>query len=127
MAATALLGEFAAAPAFAVEFTPTELCYMTAEELIPLFRSGKLSPVDVLKAQIARYEAVGEKVNCVTYTHFEEAMKQAKESEKRYANGTARPLEGITVGLKDEHHDAGWTVTRGSILLKDNVMDLPIR
>ena len=72
------------------------------------------------RAQIARFEAVGEKTNSVTYTHFDEALKQAQESERRYANGTARPLEGITVGIKDEHHDKGWVVTRGSVLLKDN-------
>ena len=109
--------------AFAAEFRANELCYMSAQELIPLFRSTKLSPVEVLKAQIARYEGVGEKTNSVTYTHFEEAMKQAQESETRYANGTARRLEGITVGVKDEHHDKGWIVTRGSKLLKDNKMD----
>lgn len=96
---------------------------MSAQELIPLFKSGKLSPVDVLKAQIARYEVVGEKTNSVTYTHFDEAMKQAKDSEKRYSNGTARKLESITIGVKDEHHDKGWIVTRGSNLLKDNEMD----
>ena len=107
----------------AAEFSVDELCYMSAEELVPLYRSGKLSPVDVLQAQIGRFDAVGDKTNSVTYTHFEAAMKQAKESEKRYANGTARALEGITVGVKDEHHDKGWIVTRGSVLLKDNKMD----
>ena len=113
----------AANKASAAEFSGDELCYMTAEELIPLFKARKLSPVDVLKAQIARFEAVGEKTNSVTYTHFDTAMKQAKQSEKRYGNGSARELEGITVGVKDEHHDKGWIITRGSNLLKDNKMD----
>ena len=107
----------------AATFSDDELIYMSAAELIPLFRSRKLSPVEVLKAQIARYEAVNDKVNCVTYTHFDSAMKQAKESEARYMKGTARALEGITVGIKDEHHDAGWIVTMGSNLFKDARMD----
>ncbi len=38
-------------------------------------------------------------------------------------NGTARPLEGITCGVKDEHHDEGWIVTMGSNLFKDDCMD----
>ena len=107
----------------AATFSDDELIYMSAEELIPLFRARKLSPVEVLKAQIARYEAVNDKVNCVTYTHFDSAMKQARESETRYMKGFARALEGITVGIKDEHHDAGWIVTEGSKILKDNKMD----
>ena len=107
----------------AATFSDDELIYMSAEELIPLFRARKLSPVEVLKAQIARYEAVNDKVNCVTYTHFDSAMKQARESETRYLKGFARALEGITVGIKDEHHDAGWIVTQGSKILKDARMD----
>ena len=35
-------------------------------------------------------------------------------------NGTARALEGITCGMKDEHGLAGWTLAEGSVLLKDN-------
>lgn len=95
---------------------------MTASELLPLFRSRKVSPVEVLKAQIAAYTAHNEKVNCVTYEHFDDAMTAAREAESRYMNGTARPLEGITVAVKDEHHDVGWTVTQGSRVLADNVM-----
>ncbi|MGI9518735.1 MAG: amidase family protein, partial [Pirellulaceae bacterium] len=122
-AASFALAGMASTRAHAADFTADELCYMSASELMPLFKSRKLSPVEVLQAQIARFEAVGEKTNSVTYTHFDEAMNQAKESERRYANGTARELEGITVGIKDEHHDEGWIVTRGSVLLKDNKMD----
>jgi len=109
--------------AHAAVFESDELIYMSAEELIPLFKMGKLSPVDVLKAQIKRYEQIGKLTNSVTYTHFDTAMEQAKESERRYANGTARALEGITVGVKDEHHDKGWIVTQGSNLFKDARMD----
>jgi len=110
-------------PSFAASFEASELQYMTASELLPLFRSRKVSPVEVLKAQIAQYEAVNDKVNCVTYTHFDTAMVAAKASEQRYMKGTARALEGITCAAKDEHHDAGWIVTQGSSILKANVME----
>lgn len=117
------------APAVAAE--TENLAYMPAREQIKRFKAGTLSPVDVLQAQIARvYQYNGElnttgepiwkylehngKVNGITYEHFDEAMKMAKESEKRYRNGTARPLEGITVAVKDEHAVKGWRVTYGS-------------
>lgn len=118
-AATALDGP----PAIAASFSLNELIYMPASLQLHLFRTRQLSPVEVLQAQIARYEAVEVKVNCVTYTHFDEALKQAKESESRYMRGEARPLEGITCGVKDEHHDAGWIVTQGSIVNKDDRKD----
>ena len=73
------------------------LCYASVDELITLFKAGKSSPVDLLKAQIKRIEALNPKVNCITYTHFDQALKEARQSEERYRRGTARPLEGITV------------------------------
>lgn len=109
--------------ASAATFTDNELIYMSAAELIPLFKSRKLSPVEILKAQIARFKEVNDAVNCITYTHFYPALKQAKKSENRYKNGTARELEGVTVGIKDEHHDAGWIVTQGSKLFKNDRKD----
>ncbi len=121
--ATSAIAGFGASPSFAASFSQNELAYLTATELLPLYKSRKLSPVEVLEAQIAQYEAVNDKVNCVTYTHFDAAMDAAKESEQRWMNGTARSLEGITVGVKDEHHDEGWIVTQGSAVLKDNKMD----
>ena len=100
-----------------------ELCYMSASELLQRFRAKQLSPVEVLKAQIKRYETIGKQVNCVTYTHFDDAMQAAQESERRYQKGSPRPLEGLTVGMKDEDGPAGWTMTAGSVLLKDNKLE----
>ena len=106
--------------AFAADFSNDELCYMPASVQLQLFKRGSLSPVDVLEAQIDRIEKYNGKVNCITYKHYDEARKAAKESEARWKSGTARALEGITVGMKDEHGLAGWTITEGSTLLKDN-------
>ena len=49
--------------ASAATFTNDELIYMSAAELIPLFKSRKLSPVEVLKAQMARFKEVNDAVN----------------------------------------------------------------
>jgi amidase len=95
------------------------LCYASVDELIAMFRAGKASPLDLLKAQIQRIEALNSKVNCITYEHFDQAMKEAKQSEDRYRRGDARPLEGITVAIKDEFDRPGWRTTQGSLIFKD--------
>jgi amidase len=95
------------------------LCYASVDKLKAMFKARKASPVDLLKAQIKRIEALNPKVNCITYAHFDQAMKEARESEARYRRGAARPLEGITVALKDDCNRVGWKTTQGSLLFKD--------
>jgi Asp-tRNA(Asn)/Glu-tRNA(Gln) amidotransferase A subunit family amidase len=47
-------------------------------------------------------------------------MEMAAASEQRYIDGSYRPLEGITVGIKDEHYDKGWVITQGSMVHKND-------
>ena len=96
-----------------------ELCYQPVSALIELFRARKLSPVELLQAQVRRIERYNPAVNAITYRHVEQALAEARVSEQRYRDGTARRLEGITVALKDEDDRAGWRTTMGSLLLKD--------
>lgn len=99
---------------------PDALCYLSATEQQAAFVAGTLSPVEVLEAQIARLEEVGSRVNAVTFTAFDDARRAAKDSERRYREGTARALEGLSVALKDEDGLEGWPMTAGSALLADN-------
>lgn len=96
------------------------LCYASVDELKALFSAGEVSPVDLLNAQIARIEAHNGAVNCITDSHFESALAEATESEARYRRGDARPLEGITVAIKDEFTRPGWRVTQGSLVFTDS-------
>jgi len=97
---------------------------MTAGEVIAAFKAKTLSPVDVLRAQIARIEAVNPTLNALTYTYFDEAMEQAKEAEKRYRSGTnIRPLEGVTCAIKDWHPMKGRITTWGSHAFADFLPD----
>jgi Asp-tRNA(Asn)/Glu-tRNA(Gln) amidotransferase A subunit family amidase len=92
-----------------------DLCYMTATEAIVAFKTRALSPVELLKAIIARCEELQPKVNALTYTYFERALEQAKGAEARYARGgDPRPLEGIPVAIKDFHPLKGEITTFGS-------------
>jgi amidase len=111
-----------AAGAAPTEARDLELAYMTATEQLQLFRQKKLSPVEVLKAQLRLTEQRGKVVNCFTYLHPKEAMGQAKESERRWQQGNPRAIEGITVALKDEMAVKGWTMTSGSKVFRDRVM-----
>lgn len=120
------------------KFSQEELAYMPAVQLIELFKKGETTPSEVLEAQISRVkkyngeynvsrrDLVNEldtfnagKVNAITFDNFDEARKLAKEADERYRNGTARRLEGITVGVKDENEVKGWRVDCASLILKD--------
>jgi amidase len=95
--------------------------YMQAHRQLELFRTRELSPLDVLKAQIVRFEQVGQIVNAFTHAHFEEALIAARESEARYQRGDARPLEGISIAVKEEYGRRGWKMTAGSTLFKEEI------
>jgi Asp-tRNA(Asn)/Glu-tRNA(Gln) amidotransferase A subunit family amidase len=99
-----------------------ELAYLSASEQLKLFRQKKLSPVEVLQAQLRLTDQRRELINCFTFLHPEQALEQARVSERRWMQGSPRALEGITVSLKDENARKGWIVTAGSKLFKDRVM-----
>ncbi len=120
------------------KFTEEELAYMPAVKLIELFKKGEATPSEVLEAQIKRVkkyngeynetrrDLVNEldtfnagKINAITFDKFAEARKLAKEADESWKKGTARRLEGITVGVKDENEVKGWRVDAASIPLKD--------
>ncbi|MGH7915059.1 MAG: amidase family protein [Candidatus Binataceae bacterium] len=96
-----------------------DLCYLTATEAIDQFKAKKLSPVELMRAVLARCEAVNPKLNVLTYTFAERALEQAKASEARYMKGETRPLEGIPVAIKDFHPVRGEITTFGSLIYKD--------
>lgn len=117
------------------KFTDDELAYLSATEQIRLFKAGTITPTDVLEAQVRRVKKYnGEynsahrdlkdeldtfnagKVNAITFDCFAEARKLAKEAEARYRSGTARPIEGVTVGVKNDHDVRGWRHDDGSLL-----------
>ena len=66
-------------------------------------------------------EALNPKINYITYEHFDQASKEAQQSEDRYRRGDARPLEGITVAIKDEFNRPGWRTTQGSLIFKESL------
>ena len=108
-----------------------ELCYLPASEAMTAFRAGEVSPVEVLEAQIERAGSVEPVVNAFTDTFFDSAIEQARAAADRYATGSARPLEGLTLAIKDEMPVAGQRNTdfflagdSGAVGLADHDQDL---
>ena len=98
-----------------------ELHYLSAVEAIELFQTHKLSPVELMKAVIARAEAVEPRINAFSYRYFEEALQAAHTAEARYQSGNARALEGIPLAVKDEAFIEGKITSNGSLLWTENV------
>ena len=100
-----------------------DLCYLSASDALRLFRARKLSPVELLKAQIERAEKVEPKINAFAFTYFEEALDQARKAEEKFGKTDARirALEGLPLAVKDEMDIKGKPMTNGSLYLKDNI------
>jgi Asp-tRNA(Asn)/Glu-tRNA(Gln) amidotransferase A subunit family amidase len=98
-----------------------DLAYLTATAQTKLFNSRELSPVEVLEAQIARAEEVEPKINAFAWRFYDEARGAAKDAEARYKRGDARPLEGVTLAVKDDTDVAGKVTTSGSKLFLDYI------
>ncbi len=101
----------------------TELHYMAAADALAAFRKRELSPVELIEAVIARAEAVEDTLNAFTYTYYDQALRAARRSEQRYIEGTARPLEGLPVAIKDEAYIKGLPTSNGSLLMQENLAD----
>ncbi|WP_342775154.1 amidase, partial [Nonomuraea diastatica] len=101
-----------------------ELAYMTATDTLAAYAARTLSPVELLTAVVERAESIEPSVNAFAEQWFDQAMDQARQATDRYARGTARPLEGLPVALKEEQPIAGHPLRDGSMLLRDNVADV---
>lgn len=60
-----------------------------------------------------------EKLNAFLQIDTERALEAAEESDKRFANGTQRKLEGMVVGVKDNISVKGFKLTCSSKMLED--------
>jgi Asp-tRNA(Asn)/Glu-tRNA(Gln) amidotransferase A subunit family amidase len=94
--------------------SPQNLCYLSASEALRAFREGTLTPPDYLEALLTAAAGCQDSVNASTVIHADEARRQAQQALQRWRDGTARPLEGIPVIVKEETAVRGWNSTFGS-------------
>ena len=80
----------------------TELVFLSASELAERYRSRQLSPVELVKATLARIDEFNPLLNAFRIVDHEAAIAASKESEARWLKG--KPLsdvDGIPFGVKD--------------------------
>src|ERR1700730_2703034 len=113
----------------------TELVFATIAEIGRLFRTGKLSPVELTELMLARIARTQPKLNAYITVTDELARVQAKRAEAELsARGNRKtrtdrgPLQGIPLSLKDNICVEGIRTTAGSKILRDYIpeRDAPV-
>ena len=66
---------------------PLELCYLSVEDLSPLIRSGKVSPIEVTEAHLKRIEATEPTLNAFITLLEEEALDSARRAQQEGKSG----------------------------------------
>jgi aspartyl-tRNA(Asn)/glutamyl-tRNA(Gln) amidotransferase subunit A len=87
---------------------------ISASELLQAFRARERSPLEEL-------DAVGPDGGAFVTLLLERAREEARAAERAYARGEARPLEGLTLAVKDIFDTAGVRTTFGSKIFADHV------
>jgi len=92
----------------------SDLCALSAAELLDGYRKHEISPVEVTRAVLARIEKLNPALNAFNLVS-QEAEKDAKASEKRWMAGQPQGLlDGVPVSIKDIILTKGWPTLRGS-------------
>ncbi len=80
--------------------TRTDILNFTLTESLNELKNKNISSVELTDAYISNIERM-DNLNIFITKNLEKAREQAKESDARYQNGTARILEGIPIAVKD--------------------------
>ena len=92
-----------------------DLCALSATDLVRAYARKQLSPVEVTKAVLQRIEKLNPVLNAFCFLDSDSSIKEAKQSEKRWAKGTPQGLlDGVPVSIKDLLLTRGWPTLRGS-------------
>ncbi len=94
----------------------------SATELARAIAAGETSSEDVVRAHLARIDALNPRLNAVVGRFDEEALADARRADVELARGTCRgPLHGVPVTLKESLAMAGKVTSCGSTVLQRNV------
>ena len=100
-----------------------DLCWMPAAQMVGLYRRRKLSPVEVMRAVLARIDRLNPALNAFVTLTAEQAMKDARAAERALGRrgATLGPLHGVPFSTKDLVATRGVRTTFGTRLFADNV------
>lgn len=100
----------------------TDLCFLSARELVAHIRNKDLSAVEVMQAHLAQIERINPKVNAIVTLVAEQALANAQLADAAQARGEALgPLHGLPVAHKDLAETKGIRTTFGSPIYKNYV------
>lgn len=94
-----------------------DLTQLTLREARDGLRAKHFSALELTQAHVKAMEAA-RALNSFVVETPERALADAKASDARIANGTARPMEGIPLGIKDLFCTKGVQATAGSHILE---------
>lgn len=94
---------------------------MTIAETLAAYRAKTLKPSDVCASFFLKIKERDGEIHAYLRTYENEAMAAAKKADEAYAAGTARPLEGIFLGIKDNLLVFGTETTSASKILEGYV------
>ena len=96
-----------------------EIAYASAVELLELYRSKALSPVEATGLILDRLDALQPKINAFCVVDRDGAMKAARASERRWLRGEAAgPFDGVPMTIKDLILMRGFPTLRGSLIVE---------
>jgi len=99
-----------------------DLGFLRIRELGALYRSGKVSPVEVVRALLERIDRDEPKLNAWITLRREEALVDAQRAERDFQAGwEVGPLHGVPVALKDNVDTAGLRTTCAARILATRV------
>jgi len=99
----------------------SELTRLTLKAALDGLENKDFSSVELTEAFVRRIEAVNPQLNAFVLTTPDRAVDAAKASDARRAAGTAGPLDGAPIGVKDLFCTEGVRTTAGSRILGEFV------
>ena len=94
-----------------------DILKLNAIEASAALKKGDTSSVELTTAYLAAADATAALNNYVTLCE-DKALEMAQQSDKRRADGQARPLEGLPIGVKDLFCTSGVETTACSKILR---------
>jgi amidase len=99
-----------------------ELWGETATTLAARIRARELSAAEVMRAHLARIDAVNPDLNAIVTLDRDGALAGAHAADRRLANGEpVGPLHGLPIAVKDLEDTSGMLTTYGSSVFRDHV------
>ncbi|MEW2386246.1 amidase [Micromonospora sp. NPDC047707] len=98
--------------------------YLAISQLGPLLAGRQLSPVELCRSLLARYECLEPQLNAFISLSPERILKDARAAEAELARGVVRgPLHGVPVAVKDSCWTKGERTTAGATVFTGFIPD----